>query len=286
VATAVRLLQVPYDSGVRDARMGAGPGVLARAGAAARLRARGHVVREDVLHPAGGWHAELRTAFELQRTVAEAATDAHDRGEVPLLLSGNCNATVGMLAALRPGTTRVGLVWLDAHGDLNTPATDARGFLDGHGLAMALGRCWGAATADLPGFAALPEEQVVLVGARDLDPAEEEYLSGAALHRLTPDRARDPGATSAALDSLAGRVDVVHLHVDLDVHDPSIAPANGYAAPDGLSAADVQRIARQVAGRVRLASGTLAAYDPAYDPSGRMRDTGLALLEVLAEVAG
>jgi arginase len=284
VATAVRLLQVPYDSGAREARMGAGPTALAQAGAAGRLRARGHAVREQVLHPAPGWHAELRTAFELQRAVAGAATEAHARGELPLLLSGNCNATVGMLAAL--GGTRTGLVWLDAHGDLNTPGSDPGGFLDGHGLAMVVGWCWRAATATVPGFVPLPEEHVVLAGARDLDPPELEALPRSGIRWLPPAAARDGAVTAAALDELVARVDVVHLHVDLDVHDPSIAPANGYAAPDGLTAGEVQRIARQVAGRVRLGSATLAAYDPSYDPAGRMRETALDLLEVLAEVAG
>jgi arginase len=69
--------------------------------------------------------------------------------------------------------------------------------------------------------------------------------------------------------------------VDLDVYDPSIAPANGYAAPDGLLAADVLRIARQAAARVPVGSATLASYDPSYDPAGRLRDTALDLLETL-----
>ncbi|MGY1841040.1 MULTISPECIES: arginase family protein [unclassified Modestobacter] len=279
---ALRLLQVPYDSGRYDARMGAGPGVLSGAGAAERLRVRGHAVREEVVHPGSEWRAELRTGFELQRAVAVRAAEARAAGEHPVVLSGNCSATIGALAALTGGGERVGLVWLDAHGDLNTPDVDPRGFLDGQGLAMALGRCWTAATATVPGFAPLAADRVVLIGARDLDPAETDALRRSGPRWLPPRDARDARVTGAALVDLADRVDVVHLHVDLDVHDPSIAPANGFAAPDGLTAAEVQRVVGQTAERVRIGSATLAAYDPAHDPAGRMRETALELLTVVA----
>lgn len=280
----VRLLQVPYDSGQFDARMGAGPLVLARAGAAERLRGRGHAVEEHLLEPSSGWRAELQTAFELQRVVARAVTAARNAGQVPLLLSGNCNATLGVLAGLAGAGQRLGLVWLDAHGDFNTPEVDSRGFLDGQGLAMAVGHCWRALTSTVPGFTPLPEQRVLLVGARSLDDAEESALRQSAITWLAPGQARDSDAVSTALTALAARADLVHFHVDLDVHDPSIAPANRYAAPDGLSAHDVQRIVRQTAAHLPVVSATFASYDPAYDPDGRMRDTALTLLEVLASV--
>ncbi|MEU2348654.1 arginase family protein [Modestobacter sp. NPDC049651] len=285
MTAAVHLLVAPWDSGVRGTRMGGGPPALARAGAD-RLRARGRPVTRTDVEPAAGWAAELRTAFELQRATAAAAARAHGRGELPVLLSGDCNTTVGMLAALQSGGARVGLFWLDAHGDLNTPDVDARGYLDGHGLAMAVGWCWRAATATVPGFAPLPEEHVVLVGARDLDPAERTALAGSGIRWLPPDRARDPVAVDDAVRALAGAVDVVHLHVDLDVLDPSIAPANGYAAPGGLTGAEVQEVVRQTAGRVRIGSATLASWDPSYDPAGRLRDTAVDLLETVCALAG
>jgi arginase len=283
--TAVRLLVAPWDSGHRDARMGAGPSALAAAGAADRLRALGHEVREQVVTPSGEWQAELRTAFELHRLLADAVVEARVSGEVPLLLAGNCNATVGVLAGLAPADRRIGLVWLDAHGDFNTPDEDSTGFLDGQGLAMAVGRAWRGATAGIPGFVPLDETDVLLVGARDLTHPQAAVLQRSGIGWLRPDDARRPSVVSSALDALASRVDVLHLHVDLDVHDPSIAPANGYAAPDGLSAGEVLDVLRLAAERRPVVSGTLASYDPAYDGDGRMRDTALDLLALLASVA-
>src|SRR3954453_15135336 len=153
-----------------------------------------------------------------------------------------------MLASPAAGTRRPGLAWFDAHGDFNTPETDAGGFLDGHGLAMCVGRCWTALTSAVPGFSPLPENRVILVGARSLDAAEEVALRGSAIDWLDPDRTRNDQALGAAVDAVATGTDSVHLHVDLDVHDPSIAPANEYAAADGLSAAQGRRGGRRSRG--------------------------------------
>jgi arginase len=236
---------------------------------------------EERLVEASSWRAELTTAFELQRSVAAEVAAARTAGQVPLLLAGNCNTTVGMLVAPSAGQ-RLGLVWLDAHADFNTPETDAGGFLDGHGLAMAVGRCWQALTSTVPGFSPLPEDRVALVGARSLDEAEETALRGSSIIWLEPSRVRQ---VDVLLSDLAARVDLVHIHIDLDVHDPSVAPANQYAASGGLSAEEVHDVVRKIAGRIPVASATLAAYDPAFDPEHRMEQAALDLLTLLADLA-
>jgi len=191
-----------------------------------------------------------------------------------------------VLAGLSQAGRRIGLVWLDAHGDLNTPETTSTGFLDGQGLAMVLGWCWRTAVAGVEGFEPLPEGHVVLVGARDLGAAEEAALGASGVRWLPPAAARDAGVVTTALDELAARVDVLHLHVDLDVHDPdTVAPANGYAIGDGLLAADVLQVVHRAAERLPVGSATLASYDPAHDRAGRMQETALDLLAPLAAVS-
>lgn len=203
-----------------------------------------------------------------------------------MLLAGNCNTSLGMVAALSSTERRVGLVWLDAHGDFNTTDTDPGGFLDGHGLAMAVGRCWPTLTATVPGFAPLPEHDVLLVGARSLDQDEGHALHASQVIWLAPHHARDPEQIRDALRRLRSQVDLVHIHVDLDVHDPSaVAPANSYAAPDGLTAHQVRAVVRDVADHLPIGSATLASYDPAYDPASRMQATALDLLALLAGLA-
>jgi arginase len=285
IAPPIRLLLAPYDSGRRDERMGAGPPALLRAGAADALRGAGHDVDQRVIEAVSPWRAELATAFELQRLVAAAAADARSAGRLPLLLSGNCNTTVGMLGGIAEPGRRTGLMWFDAHGDFNTPDTDPGGFLDGHGLAMTVGRCWTGLTSKVPGFTPLPEERVVLVGARSLDEAEKTALRASAVSWLSPEEAADDDHLARTAEALTGVADQVHVHVDLDVHDPSIAPANGYAAPDGMSAERVRAVIRHIGARLPIRSATLASYDPSYDVGHRMERTALDLLVAIAEQA-
>ena len=166
----IRLLLVPYDSGQRNVRMGAGPEHLRAAGLEKHLAAQGHRVDSEVIEPASlNWRAEVQTSFELMRTVAEHVRAARIAKRFPVVLSGNCLAAVGVIAGLGAGT---GVLWIDAHGDFNTPQTTTSGFLDGMTLATATGQCWGELARSIEGFQPVPDNAVVLLGARDLDPGE------------------------------------------------------------------------------------------------------------------
>jgi arginase len=275
----VDLITVPYDSALRGERMGAGPLHFVENGAVERLRAAAGTVRETAVEAAPGFRAEIATAFDLARATAFAVRAARGHGGFPLVLAGNCITAVGVLASLPPETT--GIVWLDAHADLNTPETTRSGFLDGMALSVALGRCWEGMAGAVHGFAPVAEENVLLVGARDLDPAERDWLERARVHHLAPG-----DALADALDALAGRVQQVYLHVDLDVHDPSEGAANAFAAPGGLTADEVRRVAEEVAARIPIAAAAITAYDPEHDADGRMLEIGLELMETIADLAG
>jgi len=279
----IDLIQVPYDSGHRDARMGAGPGHLVANGAAERLRAAGAEVRETVIGLEPGFSAEVRSAFDLARATAFAMRVARGRGSLPIVLAGNCISALGTVSALpKPGT---GVVWLDAHGDLNTPETTTSGMVDGTALSTILGRCWTGITGTVDGFAPIPEEQVMLAGARELDVAERYYLERSRILFAPPETVRGRGAFTERLDTLAGRVDGVYLHVDLDVHDSAEGRANGFACDGGLTAEEVRHLVRQVAARVPITAAALTAYDPSCDGDGRMLGIALELLETIAQTA-
>ena len=276
------LILVPYDSGHRGTRMGAGPLRFVEAGAAERLRAIAGSVRETTVGVEPELATEIATAFDLARATAFAVRAALGRSSFPLVLAGNCITSLGILAALPPGT---GVVWLDAHGDLNTPETTTSGMLDGMALAVALGRCWSELARRVDGFSPMPEEHVLLAGARDLDLPEQYYLDRSRILLLAPDAARDPNELAWRLDALAGRVQRIYLHVDLDVHDPGEGRANTFQPPAGLTADEVRAIIGEVAARVPIAAAAITAYDPAVDGDGRMLAVGLELMEHIAELA-
>ncbi|MFN2564392.1 MAG: arginase family protein [Gemmatimonadaceae bacterium] len=279
----VHLLCVPYDTARRAERMGAGPGRLLRSGAEERLRARGHRIRvQEVAPPEGAFPAEIATAFALQRAVAAGVRRAAVDGWLPIVLAGNCNAAaVGTLSGL--GARHVGVLWFDSHGDFNTPETTTGGFLDGMALAMATGRCWRQLVGQHPGFEPVDEANVVLLGARDLDPLEASALEASSVTVLPPDDVRV--TLTAALDRLSQRVRDVYVHIDLDVLDPAAhGRANAFAAPNGLTVDEVVSALRLMGQRFRVRGAALTAYDPSFDDGGRVCRAALPLLETLAEI--
>jgi arginase len=286
----IHTILVPYDSGHRGARMGRGPLHFSERGAADRLRTAGHEVVESVIDVETAFSTEIGTSFALHRALSERVCAAVTGGGFPFVLAGNCGSALGTVSGVRAAipndSSALGVIWLDAHADFNTPETTMSGFLDGTALATLTGRCWHALTASIPGFRPVPDTHVVLVGARDIDSAEEELLATSRVMRVEAADMRVKGAQAAldpALTELARHVSRVYLHIDLDVHEPSDAQANHYAVSGGLSPNTVLDLVRVIAERFSIAAAALTAYDPSCDD--RMLDVGLDLLEAIADRA-
>lgn len=277
----IRLLLVPYDSGQRGVRMGAGPEHLCASGLKEHLVAQGHTVEVEAIEPASAnWRAEVQTSFELMRAIAKHVRTAREARQFPIVLAGNCNAAIGVLAGLG---ARTGVVWLDAHGDFNTPQTTMSGFLDGMTLATATGRCWGEMARGIEGFEPVPDQAVVLLGARDLDPGEEAALARSKIVRLSAEAATI--GIHPVLQSLSQEMAQFYLHLDLDALDPIEGRANSYSARGGFSSANLQALLSTIASDLSIKALTIAGYDPSYDKDGAVCRTALqAAATVLASV--
>jgi arginase len=285
----IHTILVPYDSGHRGSRMGRGPLHAREHGAIDRLRTAGHDVSESIIADATSFPTEIGTSFALHRALAERVSATVANGDFPLILAGNCGSSLGTVSGVRAAVPNdaadLGVIWLDAHADFNTPDTTTSGFLDGTALATLTGQCWQALTTSIPGFRPVPDAYVVLVGARDLDPAEETALERSRVARVEAARMQAAGAEAAldvALSALARRVSRVYLHIDLDVHEPAEARANQYAVSGGLAASRVRDLVRVVASRFSIAAAALTAYDPSYDTDGRMLETASQLMQEIA----
>ncbi len=278
----IRIIQSPYDTARRDVRMGCGPGAFLAQGLVTRLGALGHEVTTTTVDPKPNLPAEIETGFAVMRGVAAAVREAVEAGAFPLVLAGNCNTSVGTVSGLTPRP--VGVVWLDAHADFNTPETTSSGFLDGMGLAILAGHCWQPLAQTIPGYVPLGEERILLAGTRDVDEAERKRLAVSQITQLsdqTLTAAEGGQQLGAALDRLADRAEAIHLHIDLDVHDASIAPANHFQPPGGLSPERLQALVALVVERIPVASAYLGAYDPAVDPHGVTLNSGFTLIETI-----
>jgi len=283
----IQFLLVPYDSGRREWRMGRGPSFLLRHGVGSSIRALGHEVDAEYVEPGGidgpnpPASTEIATSFSLYRALAVRARAARASGALPIVLGGNCGVTLGAAAA---DGTDVGVLWLDAHADFNTPETTASGFLDGMALAALTGRCWRTMTTSIPGFAAIPDASVVLAGARALDQPEEELLAESEVTVVRGPSIRAAGLATAltpALDALRERVGRLHFHLDADVLDARHGPANSFAADGGLTISELAEAARLAAARFEIVSAAVTAYDPAIDTTAAVPPAISGALEAL-----
>jgi arginase len=286
-ARGVAIFAVPYDSGHRGIRMGDGPEHLLSNGLENALAVNSREVRSEVLEAPGPFRAEIATAFELFGEVADRVCETTGSGDFPLVLSGNCNATVGAVAGLAgvAANEEVGIVWFDGHADFNTPETTTTGFLDGMGLAIAVGQGWANMTRTISYFRPAQEANVVLIGGRGASPVEKERLRASNVTVVEERRVRQAGGFEPlgdALNALGGRVRRVHVHLDLDVLDPTtVGPANEFAPEGGLSAEDVEECIQTIRDRLRVASATVASYDPSCDREGRVLRAGIGFARTL-----
>jgi arginase len=273
------LLLVPYDTARRDWRSGAGPNHLLQAGLTTHLHSKGHfvadiqVIEDDSTQPS----AEIRTAFELARRLAAGVRVARAAGRFPLVLSGNCNSAIGTLSGLVPASRAI--FWFDAHGDCNTPETTASGFLDGTGLAAALGLCWRQLAASVSGFEPVAQEATFLLGARDLDPGEIALLTGSRVTVVPVER------IPTDLPQLLARAPlddaVAYVHLDLDVLDPRVGQANSFPVAGGLQVEQLTSAIAAIRSRLPLGAAAVTSYAPEYDPQQTICRAAFAAIDAI-----
>ena len=200
-----------------------------------------------------GYEDDLRDSRAAIATAGARLEAALDAGEFPVLLASDCSICLATLPAIARREPGARVVWLDAHGDFNTPATTGSGFLGGMCLAAACGR-WDS------GFGAgVDPRRVVVSDGRDLDPAEREELDRARVSVLPP--ARVPGSV---------RGERVFLHLDLDILDPAVMAA-AVPAPGGLSATQLRALLAQLAAAAELIGVELTAFEAPADAAERER---------------
>ncbi len=275
----IQLIQIPYDSGHKNMRTGQGPDHFLRHKLDDILRAQGHIVSSQHIEAKTSFLTEVGTAFELNRLLAERVKIAKDKRSFPIVLAGNCNSCLGTIAGINED--RLGVVWFDAHGDFNTPETTRSGFLDGMALAMAAGRCWKPLLGTIPGFHAVAEEHIVHMGARDLDPAEEELMKQSALE-LVPSVKNIHEVIDSVFERLSTGMKQIYVHVDMDVLDTGDALPNHLAVPGGFSVDVMEDIIEMLKERFEVCAGAITSFDPDYDKEDKVLEAGIRIIQALA----
>ena len=273
-----------------------GPSALRYADLEERLVSLGYAVRdlgnvqtaEQEATALSSWSARyLPEILAACAQIAVLVRQAVETDALPLVLGGDHSVALGTLGGLaaahgRPG----GVIWLDAHGDLNTPATSPSGNVHGMPLAAALGLASDGFASDAWTLPVVDERRVAIVGARSFDPAERELLRGQAGIRVFTmseiDRIGIERAMREALDHVAGP-GFVHVSFDLDVLDPEVAPGVGTPVPGGLTYREAHLALELVAESGYAGSLEVVEVNPILD---RENITARTAVELVASALG
>ena len=262
--------------------------VLREAGLLGALRATGARVvnlsdlslfpfRDDPGHPTAR-NAEVvacavrATADEMTRALREGFT---------IVIGGDCTLVVGALAGARAALGRpVGVVYIDANADLNTPETTPSGFLGGMALSLALGHGPEELIAPMGAAPVLAPDHVALLGFRGLDPGERHTIGdlGLALPAIAARRVGMRVAAALALDAIANEDGPVLVHLDVDAIDSAEMPVKDPIDGAGLTIAEVSDLLTALAASPRVVGLHIAEFNPARDPEGVHARKVIALL--------
>jgi arginase len=232
--------------------------------------------------PQARFLAEIKETCE---RIARAVARAVEEGRTPIVLGGDHSIALGTLGGLASVYGPGGVLWLDAHGDLNTPATSPSGNVHGMPLAAALGRDPEAFASDAWPLPALQPEHVVLIGVRSLDEGERAFVreSGIGVYTMSEiDRRGIEPAVREALDRVEG-APFVHVSLDMDVVDPEMTPGVGTPVRGGLSYREAHLALELVAEAGVMSSFEIVEVNPILD---RGNETAALAVELAASAFG
>jgi arginase len=294
VTKAIHIIGVPLDLGAGRRGVDMGPSALRIAGLDADIAALGDIVLDkgDLTVPIpeteGVGDPRKKYARQIADVCArlfESSLDSLEQGAVPLVLGGDHSIGAGSVAAAaalaRSKQSSVGLLWVDAHGDMNSPATTGSGNVHGMPLSALLGG-EPSELADIGGFRPkVSPEHTALVGIRNLDDREREILraSGVQVYTMKEiDRAGIVPIVEAAL-AVAGTGTVgIHVSFDLDVCDPAIAPGVGTPVKGGLDYREAHVLMELVADSGLLLSLDMVEVNPILDVRNSTAELGAELI--------
>ncbi len=289
----IRIITLSYNAQGKGEAGASGPDALLKAGLAAQIESRGHRVLEPLeveltpqeLSQYGGWNRVAIANGSLSKLVAEVKS----QGSFVLALLSDCNGLLGMLGGLQAWTQSgsqagsqvgshgnvretprgVGFIYVDAHGDYNTPDTSPSGMLGGMPVAVAAGKCLPRLRQRSGITHPVPYSNIVLAGMRDLDELEAEAIREDRIAVIREQDLRDRSkAMHDAVSAVSRNSDTVLVHVDLDILDPGVAPAAGLPSPGGLTGTELGQALSAMLGQSKAAALSIASYRADMDDDG------------------
>ncbi len=222
----------------------------------------------------------LATVGQVCRAIYEAGLEANTSDVIPIFLGGDHSISIGSIASRLDAQPNLGVIWVDAHGDFNTPLTTPSGNIHGMVVAALMGRCPPEITV---GNTRLKPQNVAMIGIRDLDVQERINLGTSGIHVATMRAIDEHGiynVVRTALEQLHG-VDVIHVSLDMDSLDPQFAPGVGTAVPGGLSYREAHLVMEMLADDGRVRSMDIVEVNPILDRQNQTADLAVELASSL-----
>lgn len=227
----------------------------------------------DVEHASLKYLQPIADSCEMLAATVRRVLD--NRG-FPLVLGGDHSMSIGTLAGLaghcREHGKRLGVLWIDAHADINTPDSSPSGNIHGMPVAASIGIGHPALTSVGGAFRKLDPEDIVMIGLRSVDLGEKQLIREKSIRAYTMtdiDRIRMFRVINESLDYLMSRVDHIHVSFDLDSIDPDIVPGVGTPVPGGLTYREAHFMMETIAERGALGSLEVAEANPILDVVNR-----------------
>ena len=277
----VRIVGVPLDLGASRRGTDMGPSALRIAGLGAALRRLGYQVarEEDIPAPAMETRSTANRETRFKEEILEVCNNLSDKvrsilqaNEFPLIIGGDHSIAMGTVSGVsshfRDQDKKIGLIWFDAHGDMNTPASSPSGNIHGMPLAHLLGQ-GDEDLRNIGGFhPKVAPENVVLIGVRDIDAGERRIIKESGIHAFTMREIDEQGMAAVAAQALEIVNDGTagfHISFDVDGCDPTVIPGSGTLVPGGVSFREAHLLLEYCADDGRMLSMEVVELNPFLD---------------------
>ncbi|MCJ2148254.1 arginase [Bacillus paralicheniformis] len=290
----ISMIGVPMDLGQLRRGVDMGPSALRCAGVNERLECLCQDIedlgdmtigqREDEKEggePAAEELRNLKAITKASAKLAETVDKIVASGAFPLVLGGDHSIAIGTLAGLVKHYQNLGVIWYDAHADLNTKETSPSGNIHGMPLAISLGIGHEGLTGIYGKETKIKAQNIVIIGARSLDDGEKELIRDKGIKVYTMHEIDRLGMTRVmeeTIDYLRGRTDGVHLSLDLDALDPNDAPGVGTPVAGGISYRESHLAMEMLEESKLITSAEFVEVNPILDEKNRTAEAAVALM--------
>lgn len=289
----VGLIRVPFGYGAEKAGAELGPQSILNAGLLGQLESLGiaETLVSEVACPQQPHEPRVKGRMRYEQAVLRMSGEVSEqvaqmtaKGCLPIVLGGDHSVAIGSLRGIAESRSNPGVIWIDAHSDLNTEATSPSGNSHGMPLAIALGKT----DFKLPGRsgAIIRKDKLVLIGARDLDPGEKELIrsDGIACFTMSDiDKLGMKTVMERAIAIAGDGTDGLHVSLDMDSLDPAAAPGVGTPVPGGLSYREAHLAMELLAESAKVTSLDIVEVNPTLDQGGK---TARLAVELCASLLG